>query len=341
MEERYGKDRLDQVALELPSTPILDETVELENHHCTSFKSFYDSNAYYFLHTGHQSSNHDFIGGQDLERVNDTKQHIIYPPLLPTHHEESSYTIHTPLEAYDSAHHRDQPSRFPIFRGNGSCWVNYEDVEGKPGWISENCFHNRIIFVVEVGQYPVLSLSYFTTYISTAGMMRVGIGKTPIHLCHRSRKFNSEKHHHERHRHTRKIRKRSRRLAGEFNSTTGSNETDPSYEQCIATTQDLYQLALKDPKDYFRDVLDIDGSRANDDWARFSISEDTLLYAGDGRAVPAGTGMVQLQPNVLLPNSIYLLSLETMDANGDTGGRKNKNPRTNPQKFKLFTIASC
>ena len=63
---------------------------------------------------------------------------------------------------------------------NYSCWNYTEDVPGKWGWVSYDCFNSSMYLVMSFGSTPKLTLTALTTYPLNTGAILVSIGDLPM-----------------------------------------------------------------------------------------------------------------------------------------------------------------
>lgn len=242
-------------------------------------------------------------------------------------HENSPHYFH-------NFSHNNIPFLFH-YQTNANCWNIEEDVIGKPGWLAIECDEESIIFLVTFGQYPILSVSYLSTYTNNTGMIQLLISKHPVN-CQPSL----------------------------FTSTVDlikqQQETGHAYEEQQKKKYCDFEalseeLSLKQkqagkanlPQDEFMSMGFIDAGRTKNDWFTTSTQEVSVFLPDDDRKTNHITNMKEFYVDeaLMLPYSTYFVMIKQVNAEKEEY-RKHQTSnsigtREEVQKFKLYSLSSC
>jgi hypothetical protein len=291
-----------QQSASLPKKPLLNETQSFEDVSCSSFNVLYDAQFLYATtnntndnHHHHHIRNSHFILSDPLATP-DKPEPIIIPP------KETSSNV-----------------SLPVIYSNSSCWQMAEDVQGKPGWITEHssCLSESINFFVTFGVHPILSINYLSSYTNNMGMAEIEISKLPV-------RYDPS----------------CSPLPQDFSLSSPPSLTGSI---CFNNQEQLMKLVRSDNnEEFFHSLIVLDGLRQEDENFKFSVNQVLAIIPDDGRGLISGheVGEKIVPQDWMMMNETYMLRIKSVDSESGKYPKKNKMRRTD-SKFKLYSVSSC
>jgi hypothetical protein len=278
----------------LPKKPLLAETQSFEDASCSAFNVLYDAQLLY-------------------DTTNNTRnsRFIVYDPLAKPDKPEE---IKIPQNETSSS------ASLTVFYSNSSCWQLAEDVQGKPGWITEHssCLSESINFFVTFGIHPILSINYLSSYTNNMGMVEIEMSKLPARYDPSCSSLPSD-------------------FSPSSPSLTGSI--------CFNNQDQLMKLVRSgNDEEFFHSLLVMDSMRLDDENFKFSVNQVLAIIPNDGRGLISGhdIGEKIVPKDWMMVNETYLLRIKSVDAESGKYVKLKKNKmKRKDSKFKLYSVSSC